>query len=254
MILGIDHIDIRVKELDAALNFYCAGLGLELKRRDGNNAILIAPDGIILEVSPGYTNNSDTSRILCAGYLTGDREEAFRRSLEYGAVPTGANRVRSPTGEELEFISCPWAKGSERGYVQGLFRVTITAPDVTACTEFYRGLGARDGVLENDQLILSLPDGRELIFRQGVPAPEVPNAYSHVSLLTDNVDESLEKAARLGGRIAHEAYDWSNLRIGFAVGCGGEVIEFFSFYHDGREPDVFETPPRPIQTFCSEKE
>lgn len=135
MILGMTHIDIRVGELDTALSLYCGGLSLELKRRDRNNAILIAPDGVILEIFPGYANDSDTSGILGAGYMTGDKEEAFRRSLEYGAVPTGASRVRSPTGEELEFISAPCARSSERGGVQGLFRAAITAPDVTACAE-----------------------------------------------------------------------------------------------------------------------
>ena len=46
--------------------------------------------------------------------------------------------------------------------------------------------------------------------------------------------------------MAHEAYDWSNLRIAFAEGLAGEVIEFFSMYEDGRQPDVFDVPPQPL--------
>lgn len=61
--------------------------------------------------------------------------------------------------------------------------------------------------------------------------------------MTDNVDKDLERVVQLGGKSGHEPYDWSNLHIAFASGLGGEVIEFFYFYQDGREPGIFKAPP-----------
>ena len=62
-IKGIDHVDIRVPDVDAAVKFYCEGLGMTLKRRDDNNGIVVTPDGVILEISPNGTNEWDQGGI-----------------------------------------------------------------------------------------------------------------------------------------------------------------------------------------------
>lgn len=264
MILGIDHIDLRVQDIDAAIRFYCEGLGLTLKRRNEHNGIVITPDGIILELSPG-TDGWDAGGITHVCYNTYDADAAFRRALEYGAVPSRPQTpepytdrglcvafVRAPSGEEIEFWSVRQPDGSfgrparEGRTIKSFVHVGLTVPDVPACAGFYSGLGAKLQTEWEGGCSMILPDGRGIELFSGSPVSGEPKAYSHVSLLTDDTDAELEKLVKLGGKVGHEPYDWSNLRIAFATGLAGEVIEFFCFYQDGREPDVFEAPPDPL--------
>lgn len=265
MIKGINHVNIRVYDVEESIRFYCDGLGLTLKQRDDHNAIILTPDGVILEISAGGTNQWDKGGITHVCFNTYDVDETFARALEYGAVisrpqdpePYTYNDlrmafVRTPSGEELEFWGIRKPDGSfgepvtDGKYVKHFVHIALTVPDMYACVKFYESLGAKLKVDWEWGCSMTLSDGREFeLFTEGTPAGE-PKAYSHMCLQTDDVDAALEQVVSLGGQITHAAYDWSNLRIGFATGLAGETIEFFYLYQDGREPDVFDTPPAPL--------
>lgn len=265
VIQGINHVNIKVHDLDEAVRFYCEGLGLTLKRRDDHNAIVLTPDGVILEFSPGGTADWDTGGITHICLNTYDVDAAFCRALEYGAVISRPQDpepytykdlrmafVRTPSGEEIEFwgIQKPDSSFGEMvrdsKYIKHFVHVALTVPDMYACVKFYEGLGAKLKVDWEWGCSMTLPDGREFeLFTGGTPAGD-PNAYAHMCLETRDVDAALERVVSLGGKITHAAYDWSNLRIGFATGLAGENIEFFYLYQDGREADVFDTPPAPL--------
>lgn len=265
-ILGIDHVDIRVPDVDAAVRFYCDGLGLHLKRRDDYNAIVETPDGVILEVSPGGTDKGDTSGITHVCYNTWDVDAAFARALECGAKPSRESDpvpstykdlrmafVRAPSGEEIEFWSIMQPNGKfgepvpNGHYVKNFVHTAFTVPDMAVCVAFYEGLGAKLKVDWEWGCSMILPDGREFeLFTGGEKLTQKPEGYTHVCLLTDDVEAALERVKQLGGAVAHEPYDWSNLRIAFATGLAGEIIEFFMLYQEGRAPDVFEKAPQPL--------
>lgn len=262
LIQGIDHVDIRVPDVDEAIKFYCEGLGLALKRRDDYNGIVITPDGVILEISPNGSSRGDSSGITHVCYNTYDVDETFARALEYGAVPSRESDpepstyrdlrmafVRTPSGEEIEFWSIMGANHTfseprpGKCYIKNFVHVAMTVPDMGACVKFYEGLGAKLKVDWEWGCSMTLPDGREFeLFTGGEQAAD-PQGYTHMCLLTENVEAALARVVELGGCIAHEPYDWSNLRIAFATGLAGETIEFFSMYQDGRKPDVFDVPP-----------
>lgn len=145
MILGIDHIDIQVSDVDAAIKFYLSGLGFELKRRDSHNGIISTPDGVFLEISPNGSGGWDENGITCAAYGTQDVSAAFHNAVEFGASPLRApetdadsESVRAPSDEEVSFIFSAQAQGNIHSFLQ----VGMTVPDVPASMEFYRKLGA----------------------------------------------------------------------------------------------------------------
>lgn len=262
LINGIDHVDFKVPDVDAAVKFYCEGLGLTLKRRDGYNAILMTPDRVLLEVSPGGTAQGDRFGITHVCYNTYDVDAAFQRALEYGAVRSRPDDpepytykdlrmafVRTPSGEEIEFWSIMKPDGTfgepvvDGKYIKHFVHVALTVPDMAACVRFYEGLGVKLKIDWEWGGSMRINDGRELELFTGGDYAQDPQGYTHIGILTDSVEEALAQVAALGGAITHEPYDWSNLRIGFARGLAGEILEFFSMYQDGRPADVFDVIP-----------
>jgi lactoylglutathione lyase len=263
-ISGLDHVDIKVPDVDAAVKFYCEGLGLHLKRRDDYNAIIDTPDGVILEVSPGGDAGGNTSGITHVCYNTFDVDATFRRALAYGAVISRPENpepytykdlrmafVQAPSGEEIEFWTIS-KNGIQREpvvdgcYIKNFVHVALTVPDMPASVRFYEGLGAKLKVDWGWGCSIRLPDMRELELLTGGEFAKDPHSYSHFSLLTDDIEAAAQQVVALGGKITHAPYDWSNLRICFCQGVSGEVIEFFYLYQDGRQPDVFDAPPQPL--------
>jgi catechol 2,3-dioxygenase-like lactoylglutathione lyase family enzyme len=260
---GLGHVDIHVPDVDAAIRFYCEGLGLRLKRRDSHNGIVETPDGVILELSPGGKALGDKSGITHVCYNTFDVDAAFHRALDYGALPRPEDGephnykelrmafVRAPSGEEIEFwgIRCGGSFGEpvrDGRYIKHFVHTALTVPDMRACIAFYEALGTR---LKTDWewgCSIGLPDRRELELFSGGEYAREALGYRHVCLITSDTDGAARRVLELGGKIAHEPYDWSNLRICFCQGLAGEVIEFFQFYQDGRPCDVFENPPQPL--------
>lgn len=270
IIQGINHVDIHVPDVDAAIKFYCDGLGLHLKRRDGYNGIVETPDGVILELSPKGTNEYEMSGITHVCYNTWDVDKTFHRALAYGAVRSRESDpepytykdlriafVRTPSGEEIEFWSVMNPDGTfglpmpGSNYIRHFVHVALTVPDMQACVRFYEGLGAKLKVDWEWGCSMTLLDGRELELFTGGQYAQAPKAYRHMCLLVDDVEQALDQVIRLGGSISHEPYDWSNLRIAFARGIAGETIEFFSMYQDGRQPDVFDHSPAPLPDLFS---
>jgi catechol 2,3-dioxygenase-like lactoylglutathione lyase family enzyme len=265
-ITGIDHVDINTPDVDAAVKFYCEGLGLRLKQR-GERGIVETPDGVILELSPNGTTAWDAGGITHVCYNTYDIDAAFRRALECGATISRPDNpepytykdlrmafVRAPSGEEIEFWGIArdgvFGEVAPAGqYIKHFVHAALTVPDMKAAIAFYEGLGA---TLKTDWewgCSLHLADGRELELFTGGEYAKDPVAYRHISLVTPDADGAARRVVELGGSIAHECYDWSNLRICFCIGIAGEVIEFFQFYDDGRAPDVFEKPPVTLSIF-----
>lgn len=262
-ILGIDHVGLRVADVDAAVRFYCEGLGLKLKRRDDYNGIVVTPDGVILEISPEGTGNKETGGITHVCYNTYDVDKAFARALAYGAVPSRETDpepstyknlrmafVRAPSGEEIEFWSImrsdhSFGEPAPAGqYIKNFVHVALTVPDMYKSVHFYERLGAKLKVDWEWGCSMMLPDGRELELFTGGQRPDIRQAYTHMSLLTNDVENALEQVKQQGGTVAHEPYDWLNLRIAFANGLAGETVEFFKMYQDSRAADVFDAPPQ----------
>lgn len=267
---GISHVCLNVPDVDAAVHFYCEGLGLALVRRDETGAIVKTPDGVIMEIVPG-PGGGDKSGITHVCYNTFDVDAAFERALEFGAVRSRESDpepytykdlrmafVRTPSGEGIEFWSIMQKTGSFGEPVQGnrhikqLVHVALTVPDMAACVRFYEGLGVKLKVDWEWGCSMTLPDGRELeLFTGGEYAKEA-KSYTHFCLLTDDVRRAQERVVEMGGAITHEPYDWSNLEVGFCTGVGGEVVEFFRMYADGRTPDVFEKAPDKLPNLFAE--
>ena len=263
-IKGINHVNISVPDLDESVRFYCEGLGLTLKWQDANGAIIVTPDGVIIELSSSGTRDWDEGGITHVCYNTYDVDAAFHRALEYGAVISRPQDpepytykdlrmafVRAPSGEEIEFWNIQKPDGGfgepiQKGkFIKHFVHVAMTVPDMYACVKFYESLGAKLKVDWEWGCSMTLPDGREFeLFTEGTPAG-APRAYTHMCLHTDDVDAALEHVVSLGGKITQAAYDWANLRIGFAQGLAGEVIEFFYLYPH-READLFVSPPAPL--------
>jgi catechol 2,3-dioxygenase-like lactoylglutathione lyase family enzyme len=268
---GLGHVDIHVPDVDAAIQFYCDGLGLSLKRRNSHNGIVETPDGVILELSPGGKALGDKSGISHVCYNTFDIDAAFRRALDYGAIVSrsgdGEPRdyknlrmafVRAPSGEEIEFWSIRrggiFGEPARSGqYIKHFVHAALTVPDMRGCIAFYEGLGARLKTDWDWGCSISLPDRRELEIFTGGEYIQEPLGYRHVCLITSDTDGAAKRVLELGGKITHEPYDWSNLRICFCQGLAGEVIEFFQFYQDGRQSDVFENPPPPLPDLFAEE-
>jgi catechol 2,3-dioxygenase-like lactoylglutathione lyase family enzyme len=270
LIEGISHVDIHVRDVDEAVQFYCEGLGLRLKRRDNHNGIIETPDGVILEISPGGTDGGDTSGITHVCYNTFNVDAAFRRALDYGAVISRPKDpepytykdlrmafVRAPSGEEIEFWSIA-KKGvfgenaGEGQYIKHVVHAALTVKDMKACVKFYEGLGAR---LKTDWewgCSMTLSDGRELELFSGGEYARDPAAYRHLAFFTPDIEAASKRVVELGGSISHEPYDWSNLRVCFCRGIMGEVIEFFQMYNDGRQADVFDRKPDKLPNLFSE--
>lgn len=260
-IKGIDHVALRAGDVDTAIRFYCDGLGLTLKQKDDHNAMIATPDGVILEIFPG-TEQWDRGGITHICLNTYDVDAAFARALEYGAVRSRPQDpepytykdlrmafVRSPSGEEVEFWGIQKSDGGfgepiiNGKYIKHFVHVALTVPDMYACVRFYEGLGATLKIDWEWGCSMMLPDGREFeLFTGGEPAGD-PEAYTHMCLLTEDVDGALDQVVALGGKITQAPYDWGSLRIGFAAGPAGETIEFFHLYPDVREETLFTTPP-----------
>lgn len=261
-IKGIDHIALRTGDVDAAIRFYRDGLGLTLKQNDDYNAIIATPDGILLEIFSGGSTRWDAGGITHICLNTYDVDAAFARALEYGAVPSRPQDpepytykdlrmafVRTPSGEEIEFWGIQKPEGGfgepvvNGKYIKHFVHVALTVPDMYACVRFYEALGAKLKIDWEWGCSMTLPDGREFeLFTGGEMAGE-PEAYTHMCLLTHDVDGALDRVLALGGKIAHAPYDWGGLRIGFATGPAGETIEFFQLYPDARKDNVFTILP-----------
>ncbi len=261
-IQGLGHINIKVGDVDAAVRFYCEGLGLKLKHRDNRGAVIITPDNMILEITGGGAFVQNTSGITHICLNTYDVDAAFKRALEFGArisrpqdpEPYTYNDLRmafvsTPTGEEIELWYIQ-KNGVMREpivnnqYVKCLVHVALTVPDMSACIKFYEALGAKLKVDWEWGCSIQLPDMRELELFTGGEYSDNQNGYTHFCLFVEDVDTAAQKIEDLGGKIVHRACDWSdNLRIGFCKGPAGELIELFHIYDAGREPDIFDTYP-----------
>lgn len=260
-IQGLSHINIKVEDVDAAVRFYCEGLGLHLKRRDMRGAIITTPDNIILEITGNGTFVQNTSGITHICLNTYDVDAAFERALAFGAAISRPQNpepytykdlrmafVSTPTGEEIEM----WyiQKGDifrepvvNHQYIKCLTHVAVTVPDMSASIKFYEALGARLKVDWEWGCSIQLPDMRELELFTGGEYSDNKNGYTHFCFYTEDVDAAAQKIAAIGGQILGPGYDRSNLRICFCKGPAGEVIELFQMYHDHREPDVYDTYP-----------
>jgi catechol 2,3-dioxygenase-like lactoylglutathione lyase family enzyme len=258
---GLSHVDIHVPDVDQAVEFYCTGLGLHLKRRDFHNGIVETPDGIILEISPGGKEGGDSSGITHVCYNTYDADKAFRQALKYGAVRSRPQNpdpytykdlrmafVRAPSGEEIEFWSIArngvfGEPASEGRYIKHFVHAALTVKDMKACVKFYEGLGA---CLKADWewgCSMTLPDRREMEFFAGGEYAQDPKAYRHLAFFTPGIEAASKRVVELGGSIIHEPYDWSNLRVCFCRGLMGEVIELFQMDSGGKNADVFDRKP-----------
>ncbi len=258
---GLGHIDLKVADVDAAVRFYCDGLGLALKRRNGHGAVLITPDNVIIEITGGGSLGKNASGITHICLNTYDVDAAFQRALDFGAAiarpqdpePYTYNNLRmgfinTPTGEELELWYIQ-KNGMLREpivgnrYIKCFVHVAITVPDMPACIRFYEALGARLKVDWDWGCSIQLPDMRELELFTGGEYSDNKSGYTHFSFYTNDVNAMAQAVFEAGGQILQRPYDWSNQRVCLCRGLAGEVIELFEMYHDGREADVYDVIP-----------
>lgn len=252
---GLAHVAVKVDDLAEAVRFYAQGLGLTVRHRAADAAIIAPPDGVLLELFAGgrHAKNKSGFTHLCLN--TYDADAAFHRAIQYGAVPSRGDPydlgrlriafVTAPTGEEVEF----WHIGArepaiEDRYVKAMVHAALTVPDMDAVTRFYEGMGIRFKTGWGWGCSMKLADGRELeLFTKG----EVSNNTSgitHVCFETGDMDAALAQAVALGGTITDEPKDWENVRYAFFRGLAGELVELFAFI-PGCKPSFF-LPPAPF--------
>ncbi|MGH2352696.1 MAG: VOC family protein [Chloroflexota bacterium] len=125
-VIGVDHLNLRVADLERALRFYTGVLGLREVRRntrpDGSVALLALRAGnaiVFLQPSPGYTAPADPSQSgldhysleieaadpqQLAGWLREQGVEVVEGPVKrFGAHGNGTSiYVRDPDGHRLE--------------------------------------------------------------------------------------------------------------------------------------------------------
>ena len=255
MITGLAHVAIKTHDLDAAVRFYADGLGMILRHRADDAAILAAPDGVVLELFAGGEQATNRSGFTHFCLNTYDGDAAFARALECGAVASRGEPydlgnlriafVTAPTGEEVEFwhIGARAAVAGKR-YVKSFVHAALTVPDMPATVRFYEGLGIKPKVDWGWGSSMKLADGRELeLFTKGEPS-ENQSGIVHVCFYADDVDATLARALELGATLHEKPNDWANIRFAFFRGPAGELVELFSLYPE-REATFF-SPSQPL--------
>jgi catechol 2,3-dioxygenase-like lactoylglutathione lyase family enzyme len=252
---GLAHVAVKVCDLDRAIRFYEDGLGMAVRHKAPDAAIVAPPDGVVLELFAGgeYTENKSGFTHFCLN--TCDADAAFLRAVDCGARPSrgepydlGRLRiafVTAPTGEEVEFWHIGEREPAGDGrYVKSVVHAALTVPAMDAVTRFYEGLGIRFKTGWGWGCSMKMGDGRELeLFTKG-EVFDNKSGITHVCFETDDIDAALARAVELGGAVADEPREWENVRYAFFRGLAGELVELFTFLPD-REKSFF-LPPSPF--------
>jgi len=204
---GIDHIVIRVPDLQAAVSWYQNLLGLAATEREPERVFLASPvtGRIVLGLSEGGTGldyMSFRARTPEAFDLVSSRLDAAGVNMlpRAGKSRPGASdtlRITIPTGHTLEVVlaedSAPAAPVS--GYWPGAFDVRtshlqLRTTDVKTLTEFFAIIGFRSS------LYVPLPDSdgyfiqflRVNEYHHQVAILTGRDGFHHVALEVDDVD------------------------------------------------------------------
>lgn len=119
MIKGVHHYCIRVPDFEKSLKFYTQALGYKIKLLWQNGAMLILPDGAVLEVFRKENPDQKTGYrhiALATDYV----DEVYKNALESGCKPLIAPKdivieaqppmkariafIIDPSGEEIELF------------------------------------------------------------------------------------------------------------------------------------------------------
>lgn len=132
-LVGINHVALEVGDVDAALEFYGAIFGFELRGRSASGAFLDMGDQF-LALSEAETTDDDDRRHL--GLVVDDPSAVEDRLEELGIerLPTSGLDVRDPWGNRLQII----------GYEE----VQFTKADHVLRGMDLAGLEKRDAALE----------------------------------------------------------------------------------------------------------
>ncbi len=255
-ITGMAHGAIKVADLDAAVRFWVDGMGMTLRHRAADAAIVAATDGVLLEIFAGgeaVTNHSGFTH-LCL--TTHDADAAFARALACGATASRGEPydlgnlriafVTAPTGEEVEFWFIAQEGGPRREpvvghqHIKGFVHAALTVPDRAATVRFYEGLGIQPKVDWGWGCSMKLADGRELELFDGGEPCDNGSGIIHVCFFADDVDATLRQALALGATPHGEPAEWANIRYAFFRGPSGELVELMALL-PGQEASFFGT-------------
>jgi catechol 2,3-dioxygenase-like lactoylglutathione lyase family enzyme len=100
--LGINHVVLKVGDLDAALEFYGAIFDFKLRGKSEHNAFIDLGDQFV-QLSLGKTQGPDEKRHF--GFVVDDREPV-RRALEKLGIKSINDRLnfRDPWGNRIEVV------------------------------------------------------------------------------------------------------------------------------------------------------
>ena len=254
-IIGYSHVAVKSDRFDEAFRFYTEGLGLKAVTKGEDSAVLVLPDGTVIEVFGGGETVRNTAGCTHFCLNTHNVHAAMARAVEYGATvktevyPLGGLRIGfvvAPTGEEVEFWDID-ATGSEPDcdengcYVKSFVHPAFTVVDMEATVKFYEALGVRRKVDWDGGCSMVMDDNREIEVFAGGHDCDNTSGVTHACFRVDNMQEALDAAVAAGAVITNEPNAFQNICYAFVRGLSGESIEFFEMNPD-IEPDMFVIP------------
>ena len=254
-VIGFSHVAVKSDRFEEAFRFYTEGLGLRCAVKGDQSAVLVIPDGTVIEVFGGGETVRNTAGCTHFCLNAYNVHAAMARAVEYGAsvkkevYPLGGLRIGfvvAPTGEEVEFWDID-AKGDELAcdengcYIKTFVHPAFTVADMEASVKFYEALGMRRKVDWDGGCSMVMDDNREIEIFAGGHICDNTSGISHVCFLVDDMEAALEAAVAAGGVIT-DMPNWSeNFRFAFFRGISGEIVEFFRMYPE-KEGTMFRIP------------
>jgi catechol 2,3-dioxygenase-like lactoylglutathione lyase family enzyme len=103
-LIGINHVALEVGDIDAALEFYGALFGFELRGRSGRRMAFLDAGDQFVALSAPRRSPADEDRHV--GFVV-DSRAAFRAAAQAAGVellPGRGTRVRDPWGNQIEVV------------------------------------------------------------------------------------------------------------------------------------------------------
>jgi len=103
-LIGINHVALEVGDIDAALDFYGALLGFELRGRVGSRMAFLDAGDQFVALSAPRRSPADEDRHV--GFVVDSRAafEAAARAAGVALLPGRGTRVRDPWGNQIEIV------------------------------------------------------------------------------------------------------------------------------------------------------
>jgi lactoylglutathione lyase len=120
-LIGINHVALEVGDIDAALAFYGALFGFDVRGRVGSRMAFLDAGDQFVALSVASDSPADAHRHV--GFVVDSRErfEAAARAAGVALLPGRGTRVRDPWGNQIEVVQYDEVQFSKTpGVLRGL--------------------------------------------------------------------------------------------------------------------------------------